>query len=144
MRSFMRSRFLQHLPPLVLAAIAALALSACNLVYKQDIQQGNVLEDDEVSQLELGMSKRQVAVLLGSPSVSSPFHASRWDYMNTYSRRGQTPEKRVLTLIFDRRDRLESIEGNYLDQDSEAARTLRELQRPSDTPIEDMERVQDI
>jgi hypothetical protein len=64
--------------------------------------------------------------------------------MNTYSRRGRTPDKRVLTLIFDRRDRLETIEGNYLDQDSEVARTLRELQRPSDTPIEDMERVQDI
>jgi len=129
---------------LILTLAIALSLTACNLVYKQDIQQGNVLEDDEVSQLELGMSKRQVSVLLGSPSIASPFHASRWDYMNTYSRRGRTPEKRVLTLIFDRRDRLEAIEGSYLEQDSEVARTLRELQRPSDTPIEDMERVQDI
>lgn len=132
------------LPMWVLAAAMTLTLSACNLVYKQDIQQGNVLEDDEVSQLELGMTKRQVEVLLGSPSIASPFHASRWDYMNTYSRRGQSPDKRVLTLIFDRRDQLESIEGNYLDQDSEVARTLRALQRPSDTPIEDMERLQDI
>jgi len=129
---------------LFLTLTIVLTLSACNLVYKQDIQQGNVLADDEVSQLELGMSKRQVSVLLGSPSIASPFHASRWDYMNTYSIRGGAPDKRVLTLIFDRTDRLESIEGNYLDQDSDVARTLRELQRPSDTPIEDMERVQDI
>ncbi|MEN1727883.1 MAG: outer membrane protein assembly factor BamE [Pseudomonadota bacterium] len=120
----------------------AIFLSACNLVYKQDIQQGNVLDDEDVAQLELGMTKRQVLVLLGSPSISSPFHASRWDYMNTYSRRGGTPNKRVLTLLFDRGDRLEAIDGTYLDQDSVAANALRELQRPSDTPIQDMENLQ--
>jgi outer membrane protein assembly factor BamE len=121
----------------------ALMLSACNLVYKQDIQQGNVLDEEDVALLEMGMTKRQVLVLLGSPSVSSPFHASRWDYLNTYSRRGNTPDKRVLTLIFDRADRLEAIDGNYLDQNSVAANALRELQRPSDTPIQDMESIQE-
>ncbi|AKS42204.1 outer membrane protein assembly factor BamE [Wenzhouxiangella marina] len=125
----------------LLYLILAFSLAACNLVYKQDIQQGNVLDEDDVAQLELGMTKRQVAVLLGSPSIASPFHASRWDYMNTYSRRGATPNKRVLTLIFDRVDRLEAIEGSYLDQDSVAAQALRELQQPSDTPIQDMESI---
>jgi len=128
---------------LTLCIALALLLSACNLVYKQDIQQGNVLDDEDVAQIEIGMTKRQVSVLLGSPSIASPFHASRWDYMNTYSRRGATPTKRVLTLVFDRSDRLEAIEGSYLDQDSVAANALRDLQRPSDTPIQDMESVQE-
>ncbi len=123
---------------LIFCAILAFTLTACGLVYKQDIQQGNVLDDDDVAQLDIGMTKRQVLVLLGSPSVQSPFHDSRWDYMNTYSRRGNTPSKRVLTLYFDN-DRLASIEGSYLDQDSVAAQALRELQQPSDTPIQDME-----
>ncbi|MGY6631059.1 MAG: outer membrane protein assembly factor BamE [Wenzhouxiangella sp.] len=120
-------------------ALLALSLSACGLVYKQDIQQGNVLDEDNVSQLELGMTKRQVTVLLGSPSVQSPFHADRWDYMNTFARRAGSPVKRVLTLRFEN-DRLASVEGTYLDQDSVAAQALRELQAPEQqAPVQDLD-----
>lgn len=123
---------------ITLCALLAFALSACNIVYKQDIQQGNVLDEDDVSELNIGMTKRQVMVLLGSPSVQSPFHDDRWDYMNTYARRGGTPVKRVLTLRFED-DRLASVEGSYLDQDSVAAQALRELQHTDDQPIQDLD-----
>ena len=123
---------------LIPCALLAMTLSACGLVYKLDVQQGNVLDEEDVSELQIGMTKRQVEVLLGSPSVTSPFHADRWDYMNTYARRGDDPVQRVLTLTFDD-DRLVSVDGNYLDQDSVAARALRDLQRPEDQPIQDLE-----
>ncbi len=125
---------------LIICALLAVGLSACGLVYKQDIQQGNVLDDDDVAQLDIGMTKRQVVVLLGSPSVRSPFHADRWDYVNTFSRRGQEPMKRTLTLLFEN-DQLASVEGSYLDQDSVAAQALRDLQQPDDQPIQDLESV---
>ncbi len=125
---------------LLICALAIAALSACNLVYKQDVQQGNVLDEDNVAQLELGMTKRQVLVLLGSPSVQSPFHSDRWDYVNTFSRRGGEPIKRVLTLQFDG-ERLDSIEGSYLEQDTVAAEALREMQAPDDPPIQDLETI---
>jgi len=125
---------------LILCAILAIALSACGLVYKQNIQQGNVLDDDDVAQLDIGMTKRQVLVLLGSPSVHSPFHDDRWDYVNTFSRRGGSPIQRTLTLRFDA-NRLASVEGSYLDQDSVAAQALRDLQRPDDQPIQDLDSV---
>ncbi len=124
----------------ILGIFLFLSLSGCNLVYKQDIQQGNVLDDDSVAQLETGMTKRQVLVLLGSPSVQSPFHANRWDYMNTFARRGGTPVKRVLTLRFED-ERLASVEGSYLEQDTVAARALREMQAPTDVPIQDLESI---
>lgn len=123
-----------------LCALIIITLSACNLVYKQDIQQGNVLDDDSVAQLETGMTKRQVLVLLGSPSVQSPFHTNRWDYMNTYARRGGTPVKRVLTLRFED-ERLASVEGSYLEQDTLAAQALRQMQAPDDVPIQDLETI---
>jgi outer membrane protein assembly factor BamE len=126
---------------LTISALLALALSACGLVYKQDIQQGNVLDEDDVAELNIGMTKRQVMVLLGSPSVQSPFHDDRWDYMNTYARRSGTPVKRVLTLRFEN-DRLASVEGSYLDQDSVAAQALRDLQRSDDQPIQDLQSIQ--
>lgn len=123
---------------LFLCALAIAALSACNLVYKQDVQQGNVLDEDNVAQLELGMTKRQVLVLLGSPSVQSPFHVNRWDYVNTFARRGGDPIKRVLTLRFED-ERLVSVEGSFLEQDTVAAEALRRMQAPDDAPIQDLE-----
>jgi len=125
---------------LIISALLLLPLLGCNLVYKQDIQQGNVLDNDNVAQLETGMTKRQVLVLLGSPSVQSPFHADRWDYMNTYARRGTDPVKRVLTLRFED-DRLASTEGSYLEQDTVAAQALRDMQAPDEVPEQDLESV---
>lgn len=96
--------------------LIALCLAGCGLVYKQNIQQGNVLNDEDLEQLSEGLTKRQVLVLLGSPSVQSPFHADRWDYVSTFSRRGGKPHKRKLTLHFDD-DRLVEVSGNYLDHE---------------------------
>lgn len=122
-----------------LALLSVLILTACGgLVYKQDIQQGNVLDSDDVAELETGMTKRQVQVLLGTPSINSPFHNDRWDYMNTYARRGGKPEKRVLTLYFEN-DSLATIEGSYLDEESMAGEALDELQDPEETPIQDLD-----
>ena len=117
-------------PLLWLLAVVTLTLTlagCADWVYKQDIQQGNVLEEEDLNQLELGMTKRQVQVLLGSPSVQSQFHTDRWDYVNTYAERGEDFISRTLTLVFAN-SRLASIDGNYLDQDSETADLLRELQ----------------
>lgn len=123
---------------LLLCALLVLTLSACNLVYRQNVQQGNVLDEDNVAQLELGMTKRQVVVLLGTPSVQSPFHTNRWDFVNTFARRGGQPIQRVLTLNFEE-DRLVSVEGTFLEQDTVAAEALRRMQAPDDVPIQDLE-----
>jgi outer membrane protein assembly factor BamE len=48
-------------------------MTGCGLVYKQDIQQGNVLDSDDVGELSEGMTKRQVQLLLGSPSITVRF-----------------------------------------------------------------------
>ncbi len=113
---------------LALTVTLTLGLAGCaDWVYKQDIQQGNVLEEEDLNQLELDMTKRQVQALLGSPSVQSQFHNDRWDYVNTYARRGEDFVSRTLTLVFAN-NRLVSIDGSYLEQDSETAELLRQLQ----------------
>ncbi len=94
--------------------LMALILSACGLVYKTDIQQGNVLDGDDIERVELGMSKRQVLLLLGSPSIADPFHQDRWDYVATYAPRGENQTLKQLRLTFQR-DELTDITGDYLD-----------------------------
>ena len=55
-----------------------LMLSGC--VYRIDIQQGNLLEQEAIDQVTVGMSQSAVQFLLGTPTVADPFHESRWDY----------------------------------------------------------------
>jgi len=84
----------------VLCASFLLA-TGCNIIYKQNIQQGNALEQEDLDQLELGMSKNQVAFLLGTPAIQDPFHHNRWDYLSSFARRGGDPVRRLVTLKFE-------------------------------------------
>ena len=82
------------------ALILALALSAC--VYRVDIQQGNLLDAEQVEQLEVGMTRSQVRFLLGTPMVIDSFDADRWDYVYSL-RRGYSRDitRRHLVVWFD-------------------------------------------
>jgi len=87
---------------LFIALLAALTLNTgCNLLYKQNVQQGNAHEQEDLDQVELGMNKKQVAYLLGTPAINDPFHQDRWDYISMFSRRGGDPVRRLVTLTFE-------------------------------------------
>ena len=66
--------------PRILAAILGLFLIQGCIVYKIDVQQGNEISAEMLSQLEIGMTKREVTRVLGYPLVNDPFHNNRWDY----------------------------------------------------------------
>ena len=67
---------------LLLAALVV--LEGC--VYRPNIQQGNFLEVKDVDQVTAGMTRSQVRYLLGTPMISDPFVAQRWDYIYTLKR----------------------------------------------------------
>jgi outer membrane protein assembly factor BamE len=90
--------------------IITLTGSGCNLIYKQNIQQGNAIEQEDLDELYIGMNQRQVLFVLGTPSVKDPFHQERWDYVQTFSRRGGAMVERVVTLKFEN-DTLAEIIG---------------------------------
>ncbi len=122
---------------LLLIAPLSLAIAGCGVLYKQPIYQGNLLEKEAVDQLKPGLSKQQVAGLLGTPSVQDPFHAQRWDYSATErtNRRG-TVESKTLTLHFEN-DTLVRWEGDYFpEQDLELARNANRQFGPN-LPKED-------
>jgi outer membrane protein assembly factor BamE len=87
---------------LFIALFAVLTLNTgCQIIYKQNVQQGNAHEQDDLDQVTLGMSKKQVAYLLGTPAIKDPFHQDRWDYISMLSRRGGEPVRRLVTLTFE-------------------------------------------
>jgi len=100
----------------VIILVLSLALSAC--VYRLDIQQGNLLEEDSVSQVEVGMSRSAVEFLLGTPMVADSFHRGRWDYPY-YLRRGRSEEvERRWIVVYFEDDQVSRIERDLTLQPS--------------------------
>ncbi len=108
---------MKRVASLMSALAFGLALSGCGLVYTVDVQQGNLLDKKLVEQLKPGMTKRQVTLALGTPSVTTPFEQSRWDYVSSIKRRGHSMQTRTLTLTFEG-EALAKIEGDYFPEDS--------------------------
>ena len=69
--------------------------------YKIDIQQGNNVSQEAVSQLKLGMSREQVRALLGTPLLTDIFHGDRWDYVYFREHPSGAREQRKLAVHFD-------------------------------------------
>ena len=68
--------------------------------YKIDIQQGNVLTQEMVSQLKPGLTKDQVRFILGTPVLMDMFHANRWDYVYRLDQRNKPIEQKRVTIWF--------------------------------------------
>lgn len=124
----------------LLLILATAAIGGCGLIYKVDVNQGNLVEKDMVDSLKPGMTKRQVALVMGTPSVQSPFDQDRWDYAASISRRGAEPEIKNLVLFFDD-NLLVRIEGDYFgQQDDQLLDDAIRLRGRAINPLEEAER----
>ncbi|MGE8356689.1 MAG: outer membrane protein assembly factor BamE [Microvirgula sp.] len=103
-----------------LAPLASvLLLSACSLQslpgflqpHTIDIQQGNVVTQDEIDKLRVGMTRSQVRFVLGTPMLADMFHANRWDYQFQLRRAGKLEEAKHFSVIFEN-DLLARWEGD--------------------------------
>ena len=81
------------------------------LLYKIDIQQGNVVDQEMLDQLKPGMDKKQVKFIMGTPVLIDPFHNERWEYIYSFQEGGTVREQRHITLHFEN-DKLAYISGD--------------------------------
>ena len=84
-----------------LISVATLAL-ASGCVYQAAVSQGNLIDQEDLDQVEVGMTKNQIRFLLGTPMIDDPFHADRWDYVY-YLKIGRDDaiEKRWVSVYFE-------------------------------------------
>jgi len=77
-------------------------ISACSIpkVYKLTVQQGNIVTQDMLDELKVGMTKRQVAYVMGTPLIRSPYQQERWDYLYTLERRDKVVKDYQVTVFF--------------------------------------------
>lgn len=120
----------------LLAALVLLTLAGCGNLpdtrtvaatvspYKIDVVQGNVVTREQLAVLKNGMPRAVVRDVLGTPLLSSVFHADRWDYVFTLQRQGAAPQSRKVTLFF-KEDILDRIEADELPSEAEFVSTLK-------------------
>ena len=113
---------MQHLHHLTCAAVAVIGLSGCQALqrtdsfmgvitpYRIDIVQGNAVTKEQVAQLKPGLTRSQVREVVGTPLLSDPFHADRWDYLFTLRRPGAEAQRRSVIVHFEN-DVVSSIEA---------------------------------
>ena len=70
-------------------------------VYRIDIQQGNVVDQAMVDQLEIGMERRKVLFIMGTPLLVDPFNQDRWDYLHSLRTGSGDEVGQRVTLYFD-------------------------------------------
>lgn len=103
-----------------LTLVAVIALAGCTSLnpanwgsYHMEVQQGNLITQDAVAKLKIGMTRSQVRFLLGTPLLSDSFHANRWDYKFQMYENDHLVDNKLLTVTFDG-DVLKTIEGNAM------------------------------
>lgn len=93
-------RLLRLFPHCTAAMLLALVAAGC--VYRMDVQQGNLLDAEQIDQVEVGMTRSQVRFLLGTPMVIDSFNPDRWDYVYRLQRgHSRKIEKRHLVVWFE-------------------------------------------
>lgn len=85
----------------MLILLILLSMTACHefTLQKTHIQQGNFISPKEVNQLRRGMTKKQVANIMGSPVYDTTFNLDRWVYVYT-SHIGKTRTSRRAIVTF--------------------------------------------
>ena len=103
----------------LVATIAVTLLGGCSLripgvtPFKMEIQQGNYVTQEMVSQVRSGMGKEQVRQILGTPLLVDAFHNERWDYV--YYREdewGKREQRKFAVFFMD--GKLVRVEGDVV------------------------------
>ncbi len=87
---------------ILLVLLLSTLVFASGCVYRANISQGNLIKQEDMDQVEVGMTRNQVRFLLGTPLIDDPFHEDRWDYVY-YITIGRDPAtfKRWVSVVFE-------------------------------------------
>ena len=102
-----------------MAIVSVTLLGGCGLripgvtPFKMEIQQGNYVTQEMVSQLRSGMGKEQVRQALGTPLLNDAFHSERWDYVYWREDEAGKREQRRLSVFFED-NKLARLDGDIV------------------------------
>ena len=92
--------------------------------YRIDIVQGNAVTKEQVALVKPGQSRLQVRDVLGTPLLTDPFHANRWDYIFMLRRPGANAQPRSVVVWFEG-DVVKSIDAPELPSERDFVDSIR-------------------
>ena len=92
--------------------LSVLLLSSCSIprIFQVVISQGNLVDQEMLDKLEIGMTESQVKFVMGTPLISDTFYPNRWDYFTSVTQGENTYTNQKITLYF-KENKLVSWEG---------------------------------
>lgn len=83
--------------------IISLLLSNCSIprIFQVVISQGNLVDQEMLDKLEIGMTESQVKFVMGTPLISDTFYPDRWDYFTSVTQGDNTYTNQKITLYFE-------------------------------------------
>ncbi len=95
-------------------SLAVVLLSGCEFLrpYRIDIRQGTAITGEMVGKLKVGMTPDQVRFVLGTPLLTDPFHADRWDYPYEFRQGRKSDYERHLFSVFFKDGKLDRWSGD--------------------------------
>ena len=83
--------------------VTLLVTVSCSMpkLFQVVINQGNLIDKEMLSKLEVGMTESQVKYILGTPLISDTFTPERWDYYTSISQGSNVFREIKVTLYFD-------------------------------------------
>ena len=101
----------------LLGIVLTLTLTQCSSfdLSRRVRQQGNLLPESMIHRLKVGMTKNDVAILMGTSLLSPTFNNDRWDYAYTW-RRGHGAMTVSSVSLFFSNNKLIRIERDKLKQ----------------------------
>ena len=83
--------------------VILLLIFSCSLprVYEVVVSQGNLIDEDMMEKLEVGMTESQVKYVLGSPLIADTFTPNRWDYYTSVTQGNKKFTEKKITLYFE-------------------------------------------
>tara|TARA_Y100000590_G_scaffold91505_1_gene103279 strand:- start:2824 stop:3165 length:342 start_codon:yes stop_codon:yes gene_type:complete len=98
--------------------ITILVLSSCALpkLFQVVVNQGNLVDEEMLDKLEVGMTESQVRYVMGSPLVSDTFFPNRWDYYTSVTQ-GETVYAETKVTLYFEEGLLVKWEDNLVEQD---------------------------
>ena len=93
----------------------AIYIASCSIpkTYEVVISQGNLVDQEMMDKLEVGMTESQVKFVMGSPLISDTFYPNRWDYFTSVTQGTKTYTEQKITLYFED-SKLARWEGNLI------------------------------
>jgi outer membrane protein assembly factor BamE len=108
----MRTLLVSLICALMLTSVTACGFVGFPGVYRINVEQGNIIDQEKVDKLKIGMSRRQVRFILGTPLIEDSFNVDRWDYTHTIRNGKNSILAERLTVFFEG-DKLARIEGDF-------------------------------